>query len=161
LRINLRTIKIVTLSSVFCVYHFSCNCASSLPSPESLPLIVCVKWIVSFLWLLLLSQIFPLDISLVKPFHWKVVTYSVVSSWLSRKETGSVCSILKLSLYSLAFKSCSEGEETSPLYLKLLTNFQPFSNIYHICWPCIVFIIHSIAVRFSLEPVLWLIFTAF
>jgi len=91
------------------------------------------------LWLLWLSQIFPLDISRVKPFQWKVVTYSVVSSWLSRKETGSVCSILKLSSCSLAFKSCSESEETSPLFPKLLANFQQFSNIYHICWPCIFF----------------------
>jgi hypothetical protein len=107
-----------------CVCHFSCNCASSLPSPESSPLIVCVKWIVLFLWLLWLSQIFPLDISLVTPFQCKVVNYSVVSSWLSRKGTGNICSVVKLSLYSLAFKSCSEGEEISPLFPKLLANFQ-------------------------------------
>lgn len=137
----------------FCVYHFSCNCASSLPSLESLPLMVCVKWIVSFLWLLWLSQIFLLDISLVKPFQWKVVTYSAVSSWLSRKETGSVWSILKLSLYTLAFKSCSEGEETSPLFPKLLANFQQFSDITFVDL-AFFFIIHSITVRFSLELVL-------
>lgn len=68
-----------------------------------------------------------------------VVTYFVVSNWLSRRETGSVCSILKLSFHSLVFKSFSEVKETSRLFSKILENFRQFSNIYHICWPCIVF----------------------
>lgn len=112
---------------VLVVYHYQ--------NPS--PLTVCVKWIVLFLCQLWLTN-FPFG-------YLTCETFSVESGdlfcclQLVVQERNSVCSILKLSLYSVTFKPCSEGEETSPLFPKLLANFQQFSNIYKICWPCIVF----------------------